>query len=164
MFGCEKAQHKTGKLEKGRAIIMPLTSNSKVRGVVTFTENTEGLKVSANLQGLTPGKHGFHVHEYGDVSDHGNAAGAHYNPNDTKHGYVVTEGFYKAHAGDFGNITADENGNATLDLLVPGIFLSGGKYNIAGRALIVHEKADDFSQPAGNAGARFGGGAITFVK
>lgn len=163
--GCQQGpHHKQGKLEKGMAKISALTPKSKVSGTVDFVETPEGLRVSAELHGLTPGKHGFHVHEYGDISNEGNAAGAHYNPNDTKHGYVETEGFHHAHAGDLGNIVADAKGDAILDLFVPGLFLSGGKYNIAGRALIVHEKEDDFSQPAGNAGARFGGGAIIFVK
>ena len=41
--------------------------NSGVNGVVKFVQ-TEGQKVqiTANITGLTPGLHGFHVHEFGN--------------------------------------------------------------------------------------------------
>ncbi len=151
-------------LERGRADVVALEEGGTVRGTVDFVEVAEGLRIFANIQGLSPGKHGIHVHEYGDLSDQGMAAGGHYNPDDVKHGFVVEDGFKEAHPGDFGNLTADENGDAELELFVPGLRLSGGKYNIAGRAIIIHEDEDDFSQPTGDAGDRIGGGVIIITK
>jgi superoxide dismutase, Cu-Zn family len=166
MLGCHSKppMHKHGDLVSGMAKIEPTMPNSKVNGVVTFVETKDGLQVHADLNGVPPGKHGFHVHEFGELGHEGNDAGGHYNPNHTKHGFVVTEGLKKAHAGDFGNIEADESGHAVLDLFVPGVFLTGMKNSIAGRAIIVHEREDDFSQPTGNAGARIGGGIIVVTK
>lgn len=166
LIGCHHKNPlvKTGPLEKGVAVIAPTTKDSKVNGTVTFEETKDGLQVHAILHGLTPGKHGFHVHEFGALGNEGNDAGGHYNPNHTKHGFLLADGFKKAHAGDFGNIEADEQGNAELGLFVPGLFLNGEKYSVAGRAMIVHEKQDDFSQPTGNAGARIAGGIITIIK
>lgn len=150
-------------LERGMAQIVPTQKNSHVHGIVTFLQKKDGIQIHAIIEGLPPGEHGFHIHEFGDISDEGKAAGGHYNPNHVKHGYLPKDGFENAHAGDLGNIVADKEGKANLELFVPGLTLSGGKYNIAGRAVIIHEKADDFSQPVGNAGSRIGGGTIMIV-
>ncbi len=151
-------------LEKGRADIVSTTGDKSVNGTVKFVETKDGLRVYANVHGLPPGKHGFHIHEYGDIGNHGKNAGGHYNPNHVKHGFIVKDGYAKAHAGDFGNITIDENGDGELELFIPEMRLSGGKYNIAGRAVIIHENEDDFSQPTGNAGPRIAGGTIKIVE
>ncbi len=50
------------------AVIHPL-SDSQVMGKVTFTQTDAGVAVVADVTGLTPGKHGFHIHQYGDCSD-----------------------------------------------------------------------------------------------
>ncbi len=149
--------------EKGRADIVSTMGDTNISGTVVFTETAEGLKVEAVVEGLPPGKHGFHVHEFGDISDEGRAAGGHYNPDNTKHGDIIRDGFENAHAGDFGNIDIDENGKGQLSLVVPKLQLNGGRYNVAGRAVIIHEKKDDFGQPTGNAGGRIAGGAIIIV-
>jgi Cu-Zn family superoxide dismutase len=62
-----------------------------------------------------------------------------------------------------GNITASANGEATLEATLHDVTLSGGKNAIGGRAIILHEKADDFSQPTGNAGGRIGCGTIVIT-
>ena len=53
--------------------------------------------------------------------------------------------------GDLGNIDADKDGKAIIDKKDTLIRLSPGPHCIIGRAIIVHAKADDFSQPVGNA-------------
>lgn len=166
LIGCHQKPptHKLQPLERGMVKVTPLTEDSKVEGLVTFTETKEGTQVRAILEGLPPGKHGFHVHEFGDLGNEGNDAGSHYNPNNTKHGFLPKEGLTGAHAGDFGNIEADEEGNVTFELFIPGVFLTGEKNSIAGRSIIIHEKEDDFGQPVGNAGRRIGGGTIFIVK
>ncbi|HAJ61768.1 MAG TPA: superoxide dismutase family protein, partial [Cyanobacteria bacterium UBA8543] len=93
--------------------------------------------------------------------DKGNAAKGHFNPDKVKHGFLPKDGFQNAHAGDFGNITISSDGKGTLSETVPGLTLSGPKYAIKGLSVILHEKADDFGQPLGNAGGRIGCGIIT---
>ncbi|MGZ4985481.1 MAG: superoxide dismutase family protein, partial [Chthoniobacterales bacterium] len=53
--------------QKAVAVLSP-TANSKVMGTVTFTKSGDEVKVVADITGLTPGKHGFHIHEFGDCS------------------------------------------------------------------------------------------------
>ena len=143
--------------DKAICVLHP-TEGNEVSGTVKFTQDGAEVKVVADLEGLTPGKHGFHIHEYGDCSNpDGTSAGGHYNPLDKKHGAPTDA---NRHVGDLGNIEADENGNAHLEMTDTLINL-GGRYSIIGRAVIVHADEDDFeSQPTGNAGARVACGVI----
>jgi Cu-Zn family superoxide dismutase len=140
--------------------LKPTQEGSPISGKVTFTELPDGLKIEAEVSGAAPGKHGFHIHEKGDCSDLGNAAGGHFNPDSVSHGDVVKDGFTHAHAGDLGNIEIDANGNGKLEKLIPGVSLNAGPYGVSGRSVILHEKEDDFGQPTGNAGGRVACGTI----
>jgi len=153
--------HKNSTIDRAIALVTPTKGNS-VQGIVTFEKTDKGVHVVANLTGLTPGKHGFHIHEFGDItSDDGSSAGGHFNPMGMPHSMPMSE---KRHAGDMGNIEADENGNAHLDY-IDTVMQLNGEYSIIGHAVIIHEKEDDFkSQPTGNAGARIGKGVIGIAK
>ena len=64
----------------------------------------------------------------------------------------------------WGPITANANGNATVDLDDPSLCFYGPT-SIIGRGVVVHEKADDLkTQPTGNAGGRVAVGAIGVAK
>jgi superoxide dismutase, Cu-Zn family len=144
---------------KAVCMVEPL-SGSKVMGKVTFTQVADGVEIDAELTGLTPGKHGFHVHEFGDCSKmDGSCAGGHFNPDKMKHGAPDAA---ERHVGDFGNIEADADGKATYKRVDKVISLSGA-HSIIGRAIIVHANPDDFSQPTGNAGGRVGCGVIGYT-
>ncbi|OGS40203.1 MAG: hypothetical protein A2506_11025 [Elusimicrobia bacterium RIFOXYD12_FULL_66_9] len=149
--------------EIGLAKVKGTTEGSPIAGTVSFEDTAKGLKLSVSVSGLTSGAHGFHIHEWGDCADEGKTAGGHYNPAQAAHGDALKHGPRKVHAGDTGNLIAGEDGRAVLEALLPGVKLTGGKFTVAGRAVIIHEKADDFSQPAGNAGTRVACGIIGLV-
>lgn len=138
------------------------TSNSSVTGTIVFEQQNDGLHVTGQINNLTPGKHGFHVHEHGDAScSDGMCTGDHFNPTKAKHGGLDSA---ERHVGDFGNIEADQNGTATIDFVVKDLELNGPN-SIIGRALIVHADPDDLvSQPSGNSGKRIGCGVIGRAK
>jgi len=145
------------------AVIAP-TQGQKVSGTVRFHREGDAVHVTGELSGLTPsGKHGFHVHEFGDCSaPDGASAGGHFAPEAHPHGAPDPA---THHAGDLGNIEADASGNAKVDVTVKGLGLDSGERAIVGRALIVHGGADDLtSQPAGNSGPRVGCGVIGVAK
>jgi Cu-Zn family superoxide dismutase len=147
---------------KAVAVLHP-TAGNKVSGTVTFIEEADGVRVRAELSGLTPGKHGFHVHEFGDCSAADLAsAGAHFNPTTKPHaGPDATE----RHVGDMGNAEADSSGNAKLDYVDHHISLTRDKTSVIGRSVVVHAKPDDLkSQPAGDSGARIACGVIGIAK
>lgn len=147
-----------------RAILSGTSAGSALAGTVNITETKSGLEIDAKIENAPPGKHGFHIHAFGDCGQNGKGAGGHFNPNKTSHGFLPKDGIKKAHAGDLGNIQIDENGKGSLEMTVPKLSLSKGPYNIAGRAFILHGKPDDFGQPTGNAGARIGCGPIVLTK
>lgn len=151
------------KVTKAICVIQSTKGNS-AQGVITFTQTKAGVKVVADITGLTPGKkHGFHIHEYGDISgSNGKSAGGHYNPEGHDH---AGPGTPKRHAGDMGNLTADAKGKAHLELTLENCSVAGLKNPIVGRGVIVHEGTDDMkSQPTGAAGARIGMGVIGIAK
>lgn len=141
------------------AEIKPL-KDQNIQGTVTFTQVADGkIKVVADITGLTPGKHGFHIHENGDCSaPDGKSAGAHFNPGIHKHGAPTDT---ERHEGDLGNLDADQSGKAHLEWVDEMISFEGDN-SILGKAILVHAKVDDLkSQPAGDSGDRIGCGIIT---
>lgn len=140
------------------AAISPTSGNS-AKGTVTFARRGDKVTVSAQLSGLPPGKHGFHIHEKGDCSaPDATSAGGHFNPTGKPHG---APGAPEHHAGDMPMLEADASGNATLSAELSGLTLGGGAADIVGRSVVVHKDPDDYhSQPAGNSGPRIGCGVI----
>ncbi len=142
--------------------VLNSASGSKVTGTVTFTKAGNEVKVVADVTGLAPGKHGFHVHEFGDCSDpKAESAGSHFNPDKHQHGAPDAA---DRHAGDLGNLEADASGKARLEW-TDKVMKLAGKNSIVGYAVIVHEKADDLkTQPTGDAGGRLACGVIGVAK
>ncbi|MCY0989909.1 superoxide dismutase family protein [Nannocystis sp. ILAH1] len=147
--------------EEGAALatLEPL-AGSGVRGTVQFTRVTANrMRVRAQIQGLTPGLHGFHIHEFGDCSAaDGSSAGPHFNPEHKMHG--GPEG-PEHHLGDLGNIEADAGGRAAIAMTTDIITLDTGPRGVLGRSVVVHADPDDLmTEPAGNSGARLACGVI----
>jgi Cu-Zn family superoxide dismutase len=158
MSGCQTF---APKIEKATAVISP-TVSGKAEGIVTFTKVEEGIKIQATITGLTPGKHGFHIHEFGDISrPDGQAAGGHFNPHNHEHNGPES---LQRHVGDLGNIEADNYGYAYYEAVDPQMSFSG-KASVIGRAVIIHANDDDLTtQPTGDAGGRVGQGVIGISK
>jgi superoxide dismutase, Cu-Zn family len=151
----------TGTAAKATVKLAP-TANQTARGEVTFTAESGGVHVVGTFSGLVFGEHGFHVHEKGDCSaPDGASAGGHFNPGGKPHG---ARDAAARHAGDLGNLKADPYGLARVDFVDSMLSLSGPD-SIVGKAVIIHEKPDDFTtQPTGNAGARQACGVIEAAK
>lgn len=151
-----------GKTASATANLQP-TKGNKVWGTVTFTQKGSKVLVVANVNGLKPGLHGFHIHEKGDCSAaDGMSAGGHFNPAGKPHGAPDSA---ERHGGDLGNLTADKSGNATLSIEVDGITLDQTANSIVGKGVIVQANPDDLkSQPAGNAGPRVTCGVIRLTE
>ena len=140
-----------------------LQHSDKVKGSILLMQapGTPTL-IKGTITGLEPGLHGFHIHEFGDMSDGCKSMGAHYNPDNVNHG-VLNEG----HVGDLGNIEADENGKADFSIKAHRVDLIGDR-SVVGRGIVVHADPDDLgkggdeeSLKTGNAGDRLACGVIT---
>jgi len=142
--------------------VVTATQGHETKGVVTFEASGDSVKITYDLTGLSPGKHGFHIHELGDINcPDGKCAGGHFNPFGKHHG-GPTSG--ERHVGDLGNIEADASGAAKGEMTDSMVKL-GGAASIIGRSVMLHAGADDLkSDPAGDAGARVGDGVIGIAK
>jgi Cu-Zn family superoxide dismutase len=145
------------------AVLHP-PKGSQPTGTIHFQSAGGGkVRVTATVEGLAPNSvHAIHIHEFGDcTAPDAKSAGSHYNPESHPHALPDKK---ERHAGDLGNLQADAQGKATLDLTVDNITINGSNNSIVGRGVIVHEKADDGSQPVGNAGSRIACGVIGLAK
>jgi Cu-Zn family superoxide dismutase len=135
------------------------TKGNTAGGKVVFVQKGDKVFVTANVSGLTPGDHGFHIHEKGDCSSgDGMSAGGHFNPTGKPHGAPTAPDH---HAGDMPMLVADGTGTANLTAELTGVTIGSGASDIVGKAVVVHKDPDDFkSQPAGNSGPRVACGVI----
>ena len=147
------------------AVLQP--ENSKVSGVVHFADAGSGVAINYQIKGLTDGKHGFHIHEYGDLTDGCTSACAHFNPDNEVHGGLETP---VRHFGDLGNIESQKSISAG-EIYLPKAKLDSSKYGILGRMMIVHADPDDLgkggdaeSLKTGNAGKRLACGVIGLAE
>lgn len=136
--------------------MMEPKSGSSVKGEVSFSEENGTVTMTGTFTGLSEGEHAIHIHQTADCSsDDGKSTGGHWNPTNEPHGkWGAKEGYHK---GDIGNMMADSDGNALIELSTDQwcIGCDDENKNIVGKAIIVHQGVDDFtSQPSGAAGAR----------
>ena len=139
------------------------TDGNTARGTVEFYLAQPTLAINVDLTGLEPGNHGFHVHENGDCGgSKADAAGSHLNPNGTPHG-DPKDAVQRHHAGDLGNVRAEDDGTAKQWLRTEELQLQGPA-GIVGKAIVVHTGDDDLkSQPAGESGEPIACGVIKAI-
>jgi superoxide dismutase, Cu-Zn family len=144
-------------------VIVP-TANHTVQGVLHFVDGADGLHITGEVSGLTAGaEQAMHIHQFGDLTAaDGTSAGGHYNPGGHHHGGPDAD---ERHAGDLGNLTANAEGKASIDMTVPGLSVLGAGDPVLGRSIVIHAGVDDLtSQPSGNAGPRAAVGVIGVAK
>lgn len=138
--------------------IQPL-GGSGVTGAARFRVSEGQVLLVVTLKGAPPGEHAIHIHEFGDCSDEGKAAGEHWNPTNQRHGKWGSAAF---HLGDIGNVVVRPDGTATL-LFKTDLWKVGGRglRDVVGHSIVLHDHPDDFkTQPSGHAGGRIACGVI----
>ena len=157
--------------------VLTNTIKDSIKGTIEFKEISNKIEIIVSIEGLSPGYHGFHIHEAGDLTQSCKSACAHFNPEGKNHGGPTDK---ERHVGDLGNIYADKNGKVKQKIYDNKIKLSG-KNSIIGRCVVIHEKADDLgkggldskgniinkkiyseSLKTGNAGSRIACGVIGY--
>ncbi|MFC7679646.1 superoxide dismutase family protein [Paenibacillus sp. GCM10028914] len=143
----------------GTLSVKLLNASGEPAGLAIVEQAVDGVSVKISVSGLTPGKHGFHVHENAIQSLDFKTAGGHFNPTDKHHGLENPQG---SHVGDMPNLMVKQDGTAEAELMIQHATLEKDKSNsIRGRSLIIHAGEDDNkSDPAGNSGDRVIGGNI----
>lgn len=152
---------------KATAVLTSATGDDEF-GTVTFTQTDSAspTKISGQLKGLPPGSHGFTIHENGALTNGCSDAGAHYNPLGKDHG---GPGDTDRHVGDLGNIVADDDSEAKVDIVDKVVSLDG-EYSVVGRSIVIHIGEDDLGQGetpdskrTGHSGRRVACGVIKLV-
>ena len=137
-------------------------------GTVTFLQAASGVLVMAEVRGLAPGGHAFIIHEVGACTPDFNAAGDHFNPTGSEHGFIHSNWRggedAGAHGGDLPNIYAASDGHARADFFTVGITLDSGLehsvFDADGSAIIVHERPDAYGEEESDTGSRLACGVI----
>jgi Cu-Zn family superoxide dismutase len=137
--------------------------SSKIKGTIVFTEKEEHVSIRIDIKGLKKNaKHGFHIHESGDLRDGCKSCCAHYNPDKTEHA-----GLEGGHAGDLGNLKTDDDGVVDMTIRTDKFFID----EILGRSIIIHEDEDDLgkgtfedSKTTGHSGSRIACAVIGISK
>jgi len=155
-------------LTKEKKIYAIACFDGQIKGTVKFEEYLNRVKITLNISGLnSTQKHGFHVHQAGDLSEKCSGCCDHFNPTNKNHG---CPGKKERHVGDLGNIQADKNGNAKY-IFYDDVIRLQGKNNVIGRGLVIHADEDDLGEggnaeslKTGNAGKRIGCAVIGYAK
>ncbi|BFZ09548.1 hypothetical protein BsWGS_12587 [Bradybaena similaris] len=153
-------------------------SDQPVRGIVVFRQLSyeSNMTIDVQLSGFkhlprtaydTEYLHGFHVHEFGNLTGGCDATGGHYNPFEQDHGGL---GDVNRHVGDFGNLRQTPDGNVDVQFIDTVASVWGEFSNIIGRGLVVHANVDDLgkgnnisSKINGNSGKRLACCVIGFA-
>ena len=147
--------------------VLTNTANKNINGFIILKEDRKNnlTKIKVNINGLKPGKHGFHIHRSGDLRESCKSLCSHYNPKNKNHGGINDK---DRHVGDLGNIKADKNGVVSITIKDKLVKLRG-KYSVIGRSIVIHDKEDDLgkggnseSLKTGNAGKRIACGVIGY--
>eukprot|EP00092_Neocalanus_flemingeri_P036707 GFUD01039962.1.p1 GENE.GFUD01039962.1~~GFUD01039962.1.p1 ORF type:complete len:259 (-),score=45.19 GFUD01039962.1:157-933(-) len=146
--------------------------DSGVSGTLLLIQGQAHVYIVGRIFGLNPGLHGFHVHAIGATGNNCNAAGGHFNPDNSQHGapwafsHLAADlaethphlqnanwGSSSRHAGDLGNIMVHQDSphGTSVDIVDEVITLGdGGLRDVAGRAIVVHAGQDDLGRGIGD--------------
>lgn len=138
-------------------------NTGKIQGTVVFTQKDEHVSIRIDVKGLKKNaKHGFHIHETGDLREGCKSCCAHYNPDYTEHA-----GLEGGHAGDLGNIKTNDMGVCDMIIRTDKFVVD----DILGRSVIIHEDEDDLglgefedSKTTGHSGSRIACSIIGISK
>ena len=156
---------KTRRIRASACATCVLAPNAyNVTDTIFMREVKGGVRFRGEVAGLDDGKHGIHIHQYGDLTEGCKSACAHFNPRHASHGGRTSK---VRHLGDLGNVTS-KKGKSNFNLLARDVSLRlANKHNIVGRMIVVHADRDDLGQGGdaeslvtGNAGKRLACGVI----
>lgn len=176
LAGCAASQQNhNSTTPQARAALVTVTGQPAGQATLRELPGGAGVEIIIQVQDMTPGPHGFHIHANGACAPGPDAttgqtiafgaAGGHFDPNMTgKHGRPG-QSAQQFHAGEAPNIAVGVDRRGSLRFTNPNVTLQPGKASVLGRALVVHEREDDYAtNPAGNSGGRIACGVIQAAR
>lgn len=158
------------KFAKKAICILNPDGDSQAKGIVEIgqIQINKPVHIKGKFSGLgLNSKHGFHIHQWGNLSQGCVTAGPHFNPNQKNHGGPYDN---DRHIGDLGNVESDSNGHAVFELVDHEISLFG-RNSVVGRSMVLHKNEDDLgkggfedSLTTGHSGSRIACGVIGLAE
>ena len=118
-----------------------------ISGTATLTERTQGtgtvVEIVVSAKGLTPGKHGVHLHAVGKCEPDFMAAGGHFDPGPASN--TDPDANHPFHMGDIPNLEVGANGSGDMKIVTTRVTLSDGPLSVFdadGTAIIIHGNPD----------------------
>ena len=142
----------SGALTLAQQQASPMTAVAEIKGknisgTAEFTEHRidigANVEIRLTVSGLTPGKHGVHLHAIGKCEPDFTAAGGHFDPG--PHGNTDPDANHPYHMGDIPNLEVGADGKGTMTFRTSRITLSAGPLSVFdadGTAIIVHGNPD----------------------
>lgn len=140
-----------------------IDTSGNVIGQANLRQGPHGVLIHVRVTGLSPGKHGLHLHSHGDcLPETGfKSAEGHVGKVEGGHGLMNPKG---PEPGDLPNIFAGEDGVGEMEAFTSLVSLDGGEHGLLdedGSTFVIHQDADDhITQPIGGAGPRVACGTI----
>lgn len=153
--------HADGHIKGANAELIDTSGN--VIGQANLKQGPHGVLIHVRVTGLSPGKHGLHLHSHGDcLPETGfKSAEGHVGKMEGAHGLMNPQG---PEPGDLPNIFVGEDGVGEMEAFTSLVSLDGGTHGLLdedGSTFVIHQDADDhITQPIGGAGARVACGTI----
>lgn len=144
------------------AFAQMIDSQGQHVGLAALRQTADGVEITVQTTGLSPGEHGIHIHAVGACDPPGfTTAGDHFNPQSQQHGLRNTFG---PHAGDLPNLPVGTDGTGAMMITTNRVTLGPGGASLLdedGSAIVVHAGWDNqASDPAGNSGDRVACGVL----
>lgn len=148
---------------KARATLHDAAGNTI--GTVKLEQEGDSVQMKVQVEGVSPGFHGFHVHGAGTCTAPFTSAGGHYNPAAATH---------SNHAGDLPSLYIDADGQGTARFATDRFALND-LFDADGSAFILHAGRDNYANiptdrydpdpdtttlNTGDAGSRFACGVV----
>lgn len=118
-----------------------------IAGTAEFSEHVQGtgkmVELTLTVTGLTPGKHGVHLHAVGKCEPDFLAAGGHFDPGPASN--TDPDANHPFHMGDIPNLEVGADGKGQMKIMTSRVTLSDGPLSVFdadGTAIIIHGNED----------------------
>lgn len=132
-----------------------------ITGTAEFTEHEQSggvmVELALNVTGLTPGKHGVHLHAVGKCEPDFTAAGGHFDPGPASN--TDPDANHPFHMGDVPNILVGADGQGFMKIATTRVTLSAGPLSVFdedGTAIVIHGNEDKGTTGAPKSGVSGG--------
>jgi Cu-Zn family superoxide dismutase len=132
-----------------------------ISGTAEFAEHPQSgsmmVELSLSVTGLTPGKHGVHLHAVGKCEPDFTAAGGHFDPGPASN--TDPDANHPFHMGDVPNLVVGADGKGAMKIMTTRVTLSAGPLSVFdedGTAIIIHGNEDQGTTGAPKSGVSGG--------